>query len=240
MGQGLIFRTLLTLALGACTVATAQDVRTFLPAGSRVYAPQLAEVQRLAWPEAPEPHTLGGQVEQESCISLRHSKCWNPRAELKTSREYGFGFGQITVAYHPDGRVRFNKFEELRASTASLKSWSWEDRYDPAFQLRAIVELDKTLFSLLGDVPEIEDRWAMTLAAYNGGKGGLLQDRLLCRNTAGCDALRWFDHVEHTSLKTRRVNPGYGKSAFDINREYPHNVLNLRRNKYRVFWTTKE
>lgn len=230
------FLVLAALGSGLPT-SPAQDVRTFVPLGAATYAPILAVTQKGTWPEVPEPFTLAGQVEQESCISLRHSRCWNPRAELKTSREYGFGFGQITTAYKADGSVRFNKFEELRAAYPSLAGWAWNDRYKADFQLKALVELDRTLFNRLADVPLLPDRWAMTLAAYNGGLGGVLQDRRLCSNTAGCDSTRWWGNAERTSLKTRRVNAGYGKSAFEINREYPHLILQVRRDKYRAFWT---
>lgn len=236
MGKSLILGLVFWLALLSPVSAQPTDPRTFLPAGSHQYAPVLVRVQASLWPEAPEPHTLAGQVEQESCISLRHSKCWNPRAELKTSREYGFGFGQITVAYNANGSVRFNKFEELRTSTPALKNWRWEDRYDPSYQLAAMVHMDRLLYLGLTDVPSVRERWAMTLAAYNGGKGGLLQDRIMCTKIRGCDSRVWFDNVELTSVKSRVVHPGYGKSAFEINREYPRLVLNLRRDKYRVFW----
>lgn len=234
MGKGLI--TALAFALLGWTTVQAQDVRTFLPAGAHTYAPILAQVQAQVWPTAPDPHTLGGQVEQESCVSLRHAKCWNPGAELKTSREYGFGFGQVTVAYRPDGSVRFNKFDELRTEFPSLRSWSWADRYRADYQLKALVEMDRTLFSAFPDAATPQDRWAFALVSYNGGKGGTMQDRLLCSNTAGCDPRVWFGHVERTSLKTRKVNPGYGRSAFEINREYPRLILQIRRDKYKLFW----
>lgn len=237
MGKGLkLLAAFLALIVLPWATVQAQDVRTFVPAGAHQYAPLLADVQGRVWANAPEPYTLAGQVEQESCISLRHSRCWNPRAELKTSREYGFGFGQITVAYRPDGSERFNTFEELKARYGSLSTWSWGDRYRADFQLQAVVEMDKTLYSVFPDAATTRDRWAFALSAYNGGKGGLLQDRLLCSNTSGCNPRVWFGHVEHTSLKTRKVNPGYGKSAFDINREYPKLILDLRRDKYKSFW----
>lgn len=224
------------LALLAATSVWPVDVRTYLPAGAHTLGPVLVATQAKEWAEAHEPWTLAGQVEQESCISLTHSKCWNPRAELKTSREYGFGLGQVTVAYNADGSVRFNKFEELRASRPSLAAWSWADRYRADYQLTAIVDMDREIWGYLKDVPDPRERWAMTLAAYNGGKGGLMQDRVMCSKISGCDPTRWFDHVELTSLKTRRANPGYGKSAFEINREYPRLILETRRDKYRVFW----
>ncbi len=81
------------------------------------------------------------------------------------------------------------------------------------------------------------DRLAFTLSAYNGGESGVRQDRLLCRNTRGCDPAAWFDNVELYSLKSRKPNPGYGSSAFKINREYIHLVMDIRRPKYDPFFT---
>ncbi len=244
MGKSLTHRIIgaiagVLLGLALCIgFAVAEDGSGFIPKGARLYAPELVKVGTRVWPNAPEPWTFAGQVEQESCISLKHSRCWNPRAELKTSREYGFGFGQITTAYRADGSERFNKFEELKKEYGSLKTWAWADRYRADFQLQALVEMDKTLFTTFKDAVGVRDQWGFALSAYNGGKGGVLQDRVLCANTRGCNNLAWFGHVEHTSLKTRKVNPGYGKSAFEINREYPRLILDTRREKYLPFWPT--
>lgn len=246
MGKGLTYVRRLafwasaSFLLLATSCLMAPAVAADVPPGALAYAPVLASVQARVWVEAPEPWTLAGQVEQESCISLKHPRCWNPRAELKTSREYGFGFGQLTVAYREDGSVRFNKFDEVRAAYPSLKDWSWAERYRADYQLQALVELDRTLWSRSSWASSRpKERWAFTLAAYNGGMSGTLQDRLLCERTAGCDPAVWFENVEKTSLKTRRVNPGYGKSAFEINREYPRLVLTTRRAKYEQFWSLK-
>lgn len=235
MGKGL---TLLLLLAAALTVA-AQDVRTHVPSNARLYAPVLVQEQRAQWPRMPEPWTLAGQVEQESCLRLTHPKCWNPRAELKTSREYGFGLGQVTVAYNKDGSERFNKFNELRAGNPALKDWTWESRYDPAYQLRAVVLLDLELWRRLPPAATAQDHLAFMLSSYNGGVGSVLQDRRLCSNTPGCDEGRWFGHVERTSLKSRVPQKQYGnQSWFSINRDYVQNVLKLRRDKYKPFWGT--
>jgi hypothetical protein len=210
-----------------------------MPTGAELYAPVLVERQRAIWPPAPEPWTIAGLIEQESCITLRHSKCWNPYAELKTHREYGFGMGQITVAYHPDGSERFNIFTELTTAHASLRDWKWEQRHDAGYQLTAIVEMTRAIWRRLNtDLGATNtDHWAFVLAAYNGGTGGLLQDRRLCRNTPGCDAKRWFGHVELTSVKSRVPQKGYGnRSWYEINRSHVKNVLTVRRAKYQRFW----
>ena len=60
--------------------------------------PLLVSTIDQVWPTIPFKSFLAAMIEQESCISLTHSKCWNPRAELKMQREYGFGFGQTLLA----------------------------------------------------------------------------------------------------------------------------------------------
>ena len=81
---------ILVAMLASCSsgAVLAQNV----PPLALVYLPVLVEKQRAIWPDAPTPSFLASQVEQESCLSLTHSKCWNPRSELKTSRENGNGF----------------------------------------------------------------------------------------------------------------------------------------------------
>ena len=76
----------------------------------------------------------------------------------------------------------------------------------------------------------------MSFSAYNGGLGGVLQDRRLCAKVAGCDPDRWFGHVEHYSLKARTKSAGYGKSFFDINRGYVRAVMDERRQRYTAFF----
>ena len=233
MGQSLIrlLLGLLAWALGSWSVH-AQDVRTFIPPGAKVYAPVLVEKQRQVWPQAPEPWTLGGLAEQESCPGLKSSRCWNPRTELKTSREYGFGLPQITVT------SRFNKFNELVEAHESLRDWKWEDRYDPGFQLTAMAEMTRSLWRRLPPAATATDHWGFVLSSYNGGISGALQDKRLCANTSGCDPTRWLGHVENTSMKSRVPQPAYGgRSWFQINREHARNVLTLRRDKYKVFWS---
>lgn len=228
-------RPLLVLTLALLALA-ARGAGERVPPNALKYLPGLVQVQRSTWGDAPMPAFLAAQVEQESCVRLTSPKCWNPRVELKTSREYGFGLGQTTIAYRLDGSVRFNKWAELRARYPSLRGWSWEDRFDPRFQLAALVEMDHSLYKLWPDAATTRDRLGFTLSAYNGGEGGVRQDRLLCRNTPGCDRARWFGNTELHSMKQRTPFKGYGKSPFDTNREYPANVLGVRLPKYQPFF----
>ena len=207
-----------------------------LPQQAYTLLPQLRVIQEDIWPDAPMPSFLGGQVEQETCPSLRHRDCWNPRAQLKTSREWGRGLLQVTTAYRADGSVRFDKQAELRAEYASLRGWSDSDWANPHYQLTALVEMDHGIYRRVAGAVTDNDRLAFTLSAYNGGESGVRQDRILCGNMLACDPNRWFGNVEKYSLKTRKVNPGYGHSAFDINREYVRNVIYVRRAKYEPFF----
>jgi hypothetical protein len=176
----------------------------------------------------PIPSTLAAQVEQETCPSLKSRQCWNPYAELKTAREYGFGLGQLTVT------PKFNNFNEARKLDISLRDWQFVDRYDPARQLRAMVLMDRGGYDRLPFIPDPHERLAMAFSAYNGGMSGVLTDRRFCANVPGCDPGRWFGHVERTSHKVRVKTAGYGKSFFEINREYVRNVMIVRRPRYEL------
>lgn len=227
-------RALLAIAflmLAHCAPASAQ-----VPEAAKQYLPMLVSAQREIWPAAPMPAYLAAQIEKESCITLTHSKCWNPRAELKTPRENGVGFGQFTRAYRADGSIRFDVISDLAARHASLRGWSWERRYDPNYQLIAIVEMNKGIFNRQRGAATTVDQLSFTLSAYNGGEGGVLQDRRLCSNTAGCDQSRWLNHVEKHSMKQRVPQKGYGKSFFQINRDYVRTIIYERRPKYEPFF----
>ena len=232
----MILRLLLQLTILAWCIPAAALAAGKVPANAAQYLPKLVEAQQTIWPDAPMPSFLAAQVEQESCISLTHSKCWNPRAQLKTSREWGRGLGQVTTAYRADGTVRFDKQEELRQQFPSLRGWTTERWADAGYQLTAIVEMDKAIFTRQRGAATDRDRLSFTLSAYNGGEGGVLQDRRLCSNTKGCDPSRWIGHVANTSLKSKTPHPGYGKSFYTINREYVTNILDVRRPKYDPFF----
>lgn len=232
----MITRLLVQLVLMVWCIPSLAQAPAQIPKNALQYLPDLVQTQRTIWPAAPMPSFLAAQVEQESCISLTHSKCWNPRAELKTKRENGVGFGQFTRAYRADGSIRFDKISELSAAHKSLRGWSWDKRYDPRYQLTAIVEMNKAIFGRQRGAATERDQLSFTLSAYNGGEGGVLQDRRLCANTKDCDQSRWLGHVSKTSLKSRTPHPGYKQSFFAINREYVTNVLDVRRPKYEPYF----
>jgi hypothetical protein len=203
------------------------------PAAAVPLLPVLKAEQRAWWPGMPSPSALGGQVEQETCPSLKHRMCWNPRAELRTSREQGVGLGQITRAFRADGSTRFDALQEIKdAHRAALADLSWQNRFDPRLQLRALVLKDFDDFRVILGAATPLDRLEMTLSTYNGGRGGLASDRRVCAATPGCDKARWFGNVERTSNKAKTAAKGYGLSFFEVNRSYVRNILLVRRLRY--------
>jgi len=187
----------------------------------------LVKVMTSSWSDITIPSVIPGLIEQETCYSLTHSRCWSVKAELKTDREYGFGLGQLTVT------SRFNAWEEAKALDARLKMWKWEDRLNSEFQMISILAMVKRNYKAFPNISTDEDRYAFALASYNGGLGGILGDQRICKNTTGCNPNLWFGNTENTSLKKKLAVAGYGKSFFQINREYPINILKKRRFKYK-------
>lgn len=228
------------LALIACAIMFFALVLVFapraqasgLPPGYLKYGPALQAEQRHYWPDHPAPYLLAALVEQESCISLRHSRCWNPLAKLKASREEGAGMGQITRAYRADGSLRFDALVGLRQQYGgAMGELSWDTIYQRAdLQLRGIVLMSRDAarpFREASAMLEFGD------AGYNGGVSGVQKERRACALSKGCDPGRWFAHVEAHCLKSRQPLYG-GRSACDINREHVRNVFLVRAEKYRL------
>lgn len=214
---------LLTLLLASFSCLSQTNADRRMLAKASPYFPAIKVYVGEVWATLDDPLLartfVAAQIEQESL--------WNPRAELKTSREYGFGFGQFTVTN------RFNAFNEIKAMHPRLASWTWEDRFNPDLQILAVVVKDAGLYrSCLPLMSNSYGGLACTGSSYNGGYGGFLTDRKLCSNTAGCNPRYWNGNIAVYSMKSRMKWQGYGKSAYDINREYVTNVLEVRRDKY--------
>ena len=185
------------------------------------------------WEEIPNYNYIPALIEHESCITLKHKKCWNSQSRLKTSREEGAGLGQITRAWRADGSLRFDSLEDLRTRyKAQLKEAKWETIYNrPDLQIRMILLMSRDNYRSLYDVPDEFQRLAMSDAAYNGGMGHLRKERRLCGYTRGCDPFKWFGHVEKMVVKSTKAL--YGKrSAYEINRYHVSDVLKIRMPKY--------
>lgn len=184
---------------------------------------------------SPFPYLLAALIEHESCISLTHSKCWNPKSSLKTAREEGAGLGQITRAYRPDGTVRFDSLAEMRRKyPLELGNLNWYNVYSsPNLQIRAIVLMMKDNYIYYRDISSSSwEAYAFADAAYNGGTKDLNRERRACMTISGCDPSKWFNHVEKYCMKSKVAL--YGKrSPCQINRDHVNDVLNVRGPKYK-------
>lgn len=227
-----VFITLLLIFAGQ---ARAQDVRTHVPAAALQLLPTLRAEQRAHWPDHPTPELLAALVEHESCVSLRHVRCWNPASRLKSAREEGAGLGQITRAYRADGALRFDSLEAMVDKHPALAGWSWSNVYQRAdLQLRAVVLMMRDNYrSLARVVHEPPAVLAFADAAYNGGLAGVQNERRACAQVSGCDPQRWFGHVARHCLKSRAALYGR-RSACDINRHHVADVLLVRAPKYQT------
>ncbi len=237
IGAGLALVALAIIAYGLMGlfggVARAQDVRTYIPERADYWRLTLKVEQIKGWPDHPKPELLPALIEHESCITLKHSRCWNPSSRLKSAREEGAGLGQITRAWSPDGKLRFDALAEMRDRHPALREWSWKNVYDrPDLQMRAVVLKTRGDFMSLSVVKRESDRLEFADAAYNGGLGGVQKDRRACQVKTGCDPQRWFGHVEGTCTKSRAPLYG-GRSACEINRHHVSDVVLIRSPKYR-------
>jgi hypothetical protein len=229
-GSGLALIAVSILLVGLIMLFAPRAQASTLPDGFYKYKDSLLKEQKQFWPDHPQPALLASLIEQESCISLRSRGCWNPNARLKTAREEGAGFGQITRAYTSTGALRFDTLAGLRTQYKSeLGEWQWANVYmRPDLQLRAIVLMSRDNARKFNNA---EDALKFGDAAYNGGLAGTQKERRACQLTKGCNAALWFKHVELHCLKSRK--PIYGnRNACDINREHVHNVFNVRLAKY--------
>ena len=230
-GAGLGLIAIAIMLLGLLLVFSPRAHASPLPPpGFALYGPILKAEQLKYWPDHPDPAALAALVEQESCVSLKSKSCWNPKARLKTDREEGAGFGQITRAYRSDGSERFDSLAGLkRQYGADLQDWSWDNVYErPDLQLRALVLMTRDAAKPFRGS---EGMLHFADAGYNGGVAGVQKERRACQLTRGCDPSKWFGHVEAHCLKSKQ--PLYGKrTACDINREHVTNVFLIRKAKY--------
>jgi hypothetical protein len=214
--------------------AHASEIDTYVPAGALKYGSILKAEQMRLWPDHANPAMLGALVEQESCITLHSARCWNPTSRNSAPKEEGAGMGQITRTWRVDGSLRFDSLADAKRLDPALSEWSWSNVYArPDLQLRAIVAMnrdcDRRMKSMVGAA---QSRLELCDAAYNGGFGGMQQDRRACGQRLSCDPQLWFGNVEWTCTKSRVAAAGYRRGPCDINREHVTMVAKIRTKKY--------
>lgn len=169
---------------------------------------------------------------------MTHSRCWDPTSRLKSAREEGAGFFQLTRAYTASGTIRFDVISELRTKyTTQLYELNWNNVYSrPDLQIRAGILKSKETYLLFKDIGSTElESFAFADAAYNGGIGGVNNERRACKLSSNCDPSRWFGNTEHVCLKSKVALYG-NRSACDINRHHVRDVLLIRSEKYRKYF----
>lgn len=231
IGAGLAL-VALSIVLNGLLGLFGRAARAEVPPQALQYLPALQSEIRQHWPDHPMPAYFGGLIEHESCITLKHPRCWQPTSRLKTAREEGAGLPQLTRAWFPDGRLRFDALQEMRDAHPALRELDWATIYHrPDLQLRALVLKSRGDWLVLSALTDSGARQAMTDLSYNAGRGRVTQDRRACQITAGCDPQQWWGHVEHTCTASRQ--PIYaGRSACDISRHHVADVLRKRAPKY--------
>ncbi|PIF29428.1 hypothetical protein CLU88_4357 [Acidovorax sp. 56] len=237
IGAGLAFLGLCVVAAVLVLAFTGFARAQGVPLPAQQLAPLVVQEIEQHWPALPRRSYVGALIEKETCRSITHPQCWSTTARLKTSREEGAGLGQITRTWRADGSPRFDALAETQAlAPDALREWSWDNVYTRAeLGVRGILVKLRDCHARIEALGVVEpmERLAMCDAAYNGGWGGLAQDRHLCALTAGCDPQRWFGHVEHHSNKSRTPWQGYGASAFDINRAHVRATVLLEPRRWR-------
>lgn len=224
-------KLLVSLLWLVCGLAFAVPAN-YIPPLAYKYAPLLKAEQVKFWPDHPAPMYLAGLAEQESCLSLTHSKCWSPRSELKTQRELGSGIFQLTKAFTKSGALRFDTLTALQKQFPALAELSWNTIYErPDLQFRAAVLMNRANYKTLSTIKDTTQRLSLADAAYNSGLGSVQNRRRVCGMKEGCDPQQWFGHVEKICLTG--TTPLYGqRTACDINREHVLNVMKVRSFKY--------
>jgi hypothetical protein len=185
---------------------------------SKVYLPVLKQEIIMHWQALPRYSILAGQVEQESR--------WKAKAARDVGKEHGAGLAQITKV---DGR--FDNYLEARKLHPSLKSWDFEDRFNPIFQLRTMVLLDKQSFNKVSWATNPENQISLMLVTYNSGYGNLLVSRQLCRLQTGCNENQWWGNLEHHGKQSKTPWAGGTRSPWSVSREYPV-VIETKSKKY--------
>jgi hypothetical protein len=225
---------LILSCLFTTVLAQPVNVKTYIPEQAFQHFDTIKKEAKIFFPELEYVYFLPALMEHESCIHLKHSRCFNSKSELRSKRELGIGVGQLTKAYNADGSIRFDSLTDLRNRHMNeLRELSWGNIANrPDLQIRAVILMNRDNYKQLYSIEDNRQRTIFMSPAYNGGLRGLQNERRACGLAKDCDPDIWFDNVEKYCLKSTR--PLYaGRSACDINRHHPYDIVFNRMPKYK-------
>lgn len=226
-----------------CNIAFGQNVKTYIPPQAFDLRDDLYNEIVDMIPQLPEYNYVPALIEHESCISLKHSKCWNPTSTLSNKREHSVGFFQIAKAYDSNGNVRMDTLTGLKNKYKTrLADLTWENiAQRPDLQMRAGIALIHDNWQYFHTVSDPWERLAFTDAGYNGGPGNVNKERRACGLKDGCDPQKWFGNVETTCVRNKKPIAAYGgRSICTISRDHVSDVLYNRIPKYKEQYFNEE
>lgn len=232
------FLTILMFFIAAsfAQAAYAQNPKTYIHPRVEPLVPiYLEEINRL-FPDIPEKAYPLALTEHESCISLKHGRCWKSTSELKSAREQGVGLAMLTRTWNADGSVRFDTLTNLKNTyKEELKELSWLNvKERPDLQIRAMMLIVRDDYKAFYKVHDRYQRLVFTDIAYNGGRKHANQARVACGLAKNCNPDIWFDNAERFNPKSTK--PLYGnRSARDINNQHARDVFFTRLPKFRTY-----
>ena len=183
---------------------------------AKPYMSVLKTIIAEQWPTMPNREIPPAQVGQESS--------WKEKAQLKTSRELGRGFVQLTIAYNKDGSIRFNAYQDAVRMKA-LQKWNWQDDpFNTKFQLTYLVLTDKSNFSIVRkSMKNDEQAWKAALVCYNAGEGRWLSRRTAARKS-NIPIDTWDNGlaIAHSNAEAAIL---YGRPLYEAVNEYPRVIF---------------
>lgn len=219
--------------------AFSQDIKTYIPERAYQHLPTLKEEIVKFAPEIQTPWYFAGLIEHESCIGLKHSKCWNTMSQLKNSREQGLGLFQMTRSWDAKGNLRFDNLTTLSIKYRThLGEMTWSNYSQrPDLQIRSGILLWMEGYNALPGMSTDLERIAASSSAFNGGLSHVRKAREICALKANCNPKLWFNNTEYYLPKSRTPDPRYGgQSMYSINVKHPRDIIFNRMDKYKRFW----
>jgi len=220
-------------------------VKTYIPVKAKELAPIIVSEVATIIPEYNRPYYFQSLIEHESCVALCGNgywarRCYSPVSELKTKREQGVGFFQLTRTFRKDGRIRWDIVATLKKKhPKELHELNWDNiKQRPDLQIKAGLLLWRDNYRKLASTIPVEERVYFADSIYNGG-GYVYKERRICKLRKGCDPDVWFDNVELIK-DVRGKKKLYGnRTAWDINRHHVKDVTKTRIDKYKKYDESK-